>query len=59
MIEECRLQILREREEQELETAYRAVSTARKQWHLAIANGYSRRISEIEQGITARKSRAA
>jgi hypothetical protein len=59
MIEEQRLGFLREREEQELESAYRSVSTARKQWHLAIANGYSRRILEIERDIAIRRSAIA
>jgi hypothetical protein len=54
MIEEHRLAFLREREEQELEIAYRSISTARKNWHLAIASGYSKRILEIEQNIAAR-----
>jgi hypothetical protein len=56
MIEESRLIFLQEREEQELETAYRSVSNARKQWHLAIASGYSRLISEIEHGTAGRRA---
>ena len=59
MIEECRLQFLRERKEQELEAAYRSISTARRRWHLAIAEGYSKRISDIEQNSTARAIRGA
>jgi len=56
MIEESRLTFLQDCEEQELETAYRSVSNARKQWHLAIASGYSRRISEIEHGMADRRA---
>jgi hypothetical protein len=58
MIEEHRLAFLRAREEQELETAYRSISTARKLWHLAIAGGYSMRILEIEKNIAAGKGGA-
>ncbi|WP_242154384.1 hypothetical protein [Sphingomonas sp. BAUL-RG-20F-R05-02] len=53
MIEEQRLAFLRYRKEQELETAYRSISTARKIWHLAIAGEYSTRILEIEKIIAA------
>ena len=59
MIEDRTLVFLQEREEQELEIAYRSTSPTVKNWHLAIASGYSRRILEIEQNMGIRRSKIA